>query len=741
MGKVIEYEIQYIKGVGPKRAEVFAKEGLRTFNELIAYFPKTYIDRNSVSSIAALSRIIRTELDDNFRNSKLNDISFKTEYTVVGKVISKKVGELRNRRKILNLVISDGSGVNCKVVFFNRAEYFDKSIQEEQYLVVSGYPENDKFFDVSFVHPELEIIDEEDKDLYQKGGILPKYKLPETFLHAGISQRVLRKIFKELINSKRIFLDETLPESLINDMKLPRIEDCFRILHFPDDFQKLETARFRIKFEETLLFQLALIALRKIQETTESGLFIEKNTGNVKKFYKNLPFELTSGQINSLKDLFSDFASGKPMNRLLQGDVGSGKTIVSMIAILAVIDSGYQVAFMAPTEILAEQHFNTFNRFFADYGIKTVQLVGGQKKKLRADIKEQVASGEAQIICGTHALFQADIVFNKLGFVVIDEQHRFGVSQRAELIALAKKSHLTADIMPHTLVMSATPIPRTLTMTAYGDLDVSTIKELPKNRKPIRTKVVFDQNREKVYDFIKSELNEGRQCYIVYPLVEKSEKMNFKAATEHFEELSTGIFSGYKVGLLHGQMLWYEKEDAMRDFLERKYDILVATTVIEVGIDIPNATIMVIEDAERFGLSQLHQLRGRVGRGEHQSTCLLFTKSHFQYHLNKTNLDPKERKAAIIRLKAMEETTDGFKISEIDLQLRGPGDVLGTRQAGMPNFRYIDLITDGDIISLGRKVAKNLLADDPKLNKTDNIVLKRALKQYINTGKEFFGIA
>lgn len=741
MAKQIEYEVQYIKGVGPKRAEVFAKEGLKTFSELAAYFPKSYIDRTSVSSIAALARTLRSEKDESFRNSKLNDISFKTEFTVIGKVINKKLNELRNRRKILTIIISDESGVNAKLVYFNRADYFEKAITDGEFLVVSGYPEPDKFFDVTFTHPEIELIDEEDKELYQKGGILPKYRLPETFLRAGISQRVLRKIFRELITSKRIFLDETLPESLIEEMKLPRIEDSYKTLHFPDDFQTLEKARFRIKFEETLLFQLALIALRKIQEITESGLVIEKNTSNVKKFYKNLPFELTNGQITSLKDIFHDFSSGKPMNRLLQGDVGSGKTIVSMIAILAVIDSGYQVAFMAPTEILAEQHFNTFKRLFADYGINIVQLVGGQKKRLRTDIKEQVASGEAQIICGTHALFQADIVFNKLGFVVIDEQHRFGVSQRAELIAMAKKSHLSADIMPHTLVMSATPIPRTLTMTAYGDLDVSIIKEMPKNRKPIRTKVVFDQNREKVYEFIKYELDEGRQCYIVYPLVEKSEKMDFKAATEHFEELSTGIFNGYKVGLLHGQMLWYEKEDAMRDFLEKKYDILVATTVIEVGIDIPNATIMVIEDAERFGLSQLHQLRGRVGRGEHQSTCLLFTKSHFQYHLKNVNLDPKERKAAIIRLKAMEETTDGFRISEIDLQLRGPGDILGTRQAGLPNFKYIDLITDGDIISLGRKIAQNLLKDDPKLNKTDNIVLKRALRQYINSGKEFFGIA
>ncbi|OGU59428.1 MAG: ATP-dependent DNA helicase RecG [Ignavibacteria bacterium GWF2_33_9] len=741
MAKHIEYEIQYLKGVGPRRAEVFAEEGIKTFNDLAVYFPRTYIDRSSMSSIAALAKILKNDNEENLRNVKFNEISFKKEYSILGKVINKKLTEINRFKKILNIIISDGSGVNCKIVFFNRADYFDKAVEIGNYLVVSGYPENDKFFEVNFVHPELEIIDESEQELYQKGAILPKYKLPDGFVKAGINQRLLRKIFRDLISSKKIILDETLPESLLQELKLPGVEECCQILHFPDNFQILEAARYRIKFEESLLFQLSLISLRKIQEITETGLIIEKNTENVKRFYKNLPFQLTQGQINALKDIFADFASGKPMNRLLQGDVGSGKTIVSMIAILAVVDMGYQVAFMAPTELLAEQHLHTFEKFFEGYNINIVQLVGGQKKKLRDEVKVSIVSGEAQIICGTHALFQSDINFNKLGFVIIDEQHRFGVSQRAELIAMAKKSHFTADIMPHSLVMSATPIPRTLTMTAYGDLDVTVIKERPKNRKAILTKVVYEQNRDKVNDYIKSEINSGRQCYFVYPLVEKSEKMELKAATEYYEELKEGIFRDYRVGLLHGQMLWYEKEVAMREFLDKNFDILIATTVIEVGIDIPNATIMVIEEADRFGLAQLHQLRGRVGRGEHQSTCFLFTKNHFQYHMKSAKIDLQDRKAAIIRLKAMEETTDGFKISEIDLKLRGPGDVLGTRQAGMPHFKYIDLITDADIISFGRKIAQNLLKDDPKLNKVENIPLKRAVKAYINSGKEFFGIA
>ncbi len=739
--QIIEYETQYIRGVGPKRAEILAKEGLETLYDLLAYFPTSYIDRNSVRSIKELSKIIRREKEINFKDIKINDLKFKTEYSIVGKIekISEKTYGFN--KKLIVYIISDGSGEKAKITFFNRIQYYSKDFNVGDWLIVNGIPDSDKYFDVNFTHPEIEKIDEEDTEIYERGGIIPKYKLPVSFSKNFINQKTLRRIIFEIITSKKVFLDETLPSYILTDFKLPKIDDCFKTLHFPDNYNQLERARYRIKFEESLLFQLALKSTRKNQIVREKGLIIEKNSPRVKNLYKNLPFELTNHQINALKDIFNDFRSGKPMNRLLQGDVGSGKTIVSIISMLAVIDAGYQVAFMAPTELLAEQHYNTLHNLLKNYNVKIVQLLGGQKKSLRNDIYESIASGEANVICGTHALFQSDVQFNKLGYVIIDEQHRFGVTQRAELIKLAKQSHQELDVLPHTLVMSATPIPRTLTMTVYGDLDLSIIKELPKNRIPIKTKVVFEQNRLKVYEFLENQINEGRQVYIVYPLVEKSEKIDLKAATEYYEHLKIDVFQNYRVGLLHGQLLPYEKEDVMKAFLSKEYDILVSTTVIEVGIDVANASVMVIENAERFGLSQLHQLRGRIGRGPYQSYCFLFAKENFQYHINKTKLDPKEQKAAIIRLKAMEETNDGFKIAEIDLQLRGPGDILGTRQSGLPNFRYLDIVNDSEIIALSRNLAENILKVDKDLSNPENYILKISLRKYLNKGREFMGIA
>jgi ATP-dependent DNA helicase RecG len=739
--KVIEYETQYIKGVGPKRAEILAKVGLETYEDLLTFFPTSYIDRNSVSSIKELRKIITKEKEFDYKNLQIKDLKFKTEYSAIAqieKISEKKYGL---NKKLLVFILSDGSGEKAKITFFNRIQYFLKSFQVGDWLIVSGIPDNDKYYDVNFTHPEIEKIDEEDTEIYKRGGILPKYKLPEIFLKSSINQKSLRKIIFEIINTKKVLPDETLPEYILNDLELPKIEECYKTLHFPDNFKKLEKARYRIKFEESLLFQLALKSTRKNQKVAEKGIIVERNSQRVKKLYRSLPYELTNHQINALKDIFADFTSGKPMNRLLQGDVGSGKTIVSIFSMLAVIDAGYQVAFMAPTELLVEQHYNTLKNLLKDYNVNIIQLVGNQKKSLRNNIYDSISSGEANIICGTHALFQSDVQFNKLGLVVIDEQHRFGVSQRAELIKLAKQSHQELDILPHTLVMSATPIPRTLTMTVYGDLDLSVIKELPKNRIPIKTKVVFEYNRIKVYEFIENQINEGRQVYIVYPLIEKSEKLDLKAATEYYEHLKNDFFKNYRIGLLHGQLAPSEKEDIMKKFLSKEYDILVSTTVIEVGIDVANASVMVIENAERFGLSQLHQLRGRIGRGPYQSYCFLFTKDNFQYNLIKTKLDPKEQKAAIIRLKAMEETSDGFKIAEIDLQLRGPGDILGTRQSGLPYFRYLDIVNDVEIISFSRNLADNILKNDKDLSNKDNLILKMSLRKYLNKGKEFMGIA
>jgi ATP-dependent DNA helicase RecG len=373
--------------------------------------------------------------------------------------------------------------------------------------------------------------------------------------------------------------------------------------------------------------------------------------------------------------------------------------------------------------------------------IKVSQLVGGMKAKYKREVLESISSGETKIIVGTHAMFESEINYCRLGYIIIDEQHRFGVAQRAELKRLASDSFVGGGISPHILVMTATPIPRTLSMTLYGDLDVSIIREMPKNRKPIITKVTFESQMSVVYDFIKKQLDSGRQAYIVYPLVEKSEKLELKAATEHFESLRANVFEKYTCGLLHGQMFWYEKDDAMKDFLSLKYQVLVATTVIEVGIDVPNATVMLIENAERFGLSQLHQLRGRVGRGSEQSYCILSTKEHFKYHIRKEALFGEERKAAIIRLKTMEETCDGFKIAETDLMLRGPGDMLGTRQTGLPDFKYTDLTADGDIISLARNEARSILDKDITLSTDENSIIRTTLGRIQSSHGNFFGIA
>jgi len=402
-----------------------------------------------------------------------------------------------------------------------------------------------------------------------------------------------------------------------------------------------------------------------------------------RQLLERLPFELTSAQKRVLREIIADLQRAEPMNRLLQGDVGSGKTIVAVLAIVYAVDNGFQAAIMAPTEILAEQHFHTFQRYLEPLGITVVQLVGGQKQKLRRELLEQIASGKASVIVGTHALFQQTVEYHRLGLIVIDEQHRFGVMQRAALRERAMQSYQEAAVAPHILVMSATPIPRTLAMTLYGQ-------------------------------FVREQVRQGYQAYFVYPLVEQSEKLQLKSAVEHYEYLQQKIFPDLRIGLLHGQMFWYEKEDVMRAFKNREYDILVATTVIEVGIDVPQATIMVIENAERFGLAQLHQLRGRVGRGAAQSYCFLVTKDHFRYHLAARNATA-ERNATVVRLRTMERTTNGFEIAEVDLQLRGPGDLLGTRQSGLPEFRFVDLVRDGDIISAARREAFAIVERDPQL--------------------------
>lgn len=733
-------ELQFLKGIGPKKALALKSEGISTYYELLCYFPKSYIVRNNSTNIATLAYQLKQESKFSFQELDLYKINLHSHNQVIGKIINKKIIEIPPKRKILKLVLSDNSNVDCEVIFFNRVHFFDKLYTPGQLLFVSGIASTDKYSPVKFIHPEIEIIEEDEVERYQKDGIVPKYKISETFIKNSINQNTIRSAIISIFENKLVYINENLPKYVLDKYNLLPINETFRELHFPHSLENLEKAKYRMKFEEILIFELALLSLRKTQKTIERGIIIPKNTDRVVKLYKSLPFKLTEDQISAIKNIFAEFQSGKPMNMLLQGDVGSGKTLVAIFTMLAAIDSGYQVALMAPTELLAEQHQKTMNIFLSGFGVRTELLVSSLNTRRRREVYESISSGEANIICGTHSLFQSTVQFNKLAYIIIDEQHKFGVNQRAELMKIAKASHLEDSIYPHVLVMSATPIPRTLSMTLYGDLDVTIIRQKPANRKPIKTKVVFDQNRQQINDFVKKELSAGRQCYYVFPLVEKSEKLELKAATEFMEHLQKDVFPEFKIGLLHGQMLGYEKDDAMTAFLNKQYDILVSTVIIEVGIDVPNATIMIIENAERFGLAQLHQLRGRVGRSDLQSYCFLFTKTEYQYHIGKSKIDISDHKAAIVRLKAMESTNDGFEIAEIDLQLRGPGDVMGMRQSGFPEFKFIDLVKDGDIISHVRRLAEDILADDPHLNSTENSVLKKALQQYTKNRNNYYRI-
>lgn len=732
-------KLQYIKGIGPKKAEAFVKDGIHSPRDLVNYFPRTYIDRSSVGSLKALELRIRQE-SSSFGESFNFAYSTQTEVIVVVFISSVEEKEFSKKRKMLRLKLSDGSGGKAEIVFWSYVDFFKKLYKPGKHITVSGKPEINRYGAITFHHPEIEKFDPDDKELYSQGKILPIYKLTENMRKAKIGNRQLREIISNVLPNEIDKVRETLPDTLLEKYKLPDKKMAVWNLHFPDDSKLMERSKIRMKFEEIFFFELFLALVQKdFKETEKSPIFNPKST-LARNLYDNLPFSLTKAQTRVIREIASDMESGKPMNRLLQGDVGSGKTIVALLSMLIAIDNGCQVALMAPTEILAEQHFHSISKYLEDLNIGVVQLLGGQRKKIREEVKDKIITQEAKVIVGTHAMFQSDVEYNKLGLIVIDEQHRFGVAQRGELRDLGKQS-FGNEYVPHVLVMSATPIPRTITLTAYGDLDISIIDELPRNRKPIKTKIVYESQLHEVYNFITDQVDAGKQAYIVFPLVEKSEKMDLKSAVEHYEKLSTEVFYGYKCGLLHGQMLWYEKEDTMRDFLNKEYQILIATTVIEVGIDIPNATVMLIQNAERFGLSQLHQLRGRVGRGVDQSFCLLATKDHFKFQIRKKENQNEDRQSAIVRLKTMEETTDGFRISEVDLNLRGPGDILGTRQSGLPDFKFVELAKDGVIIKHARKEAFSIFEHDPKLKKPENSHLKEVLTENYAQSIKYFDIA
>ncbi len=690
----LDKSIQYIKGVGPKRAQTLGRLGIHTIKDLLYYFPRTYQDRSRVEEI-----------------SNLTD---GTTAMVKGIVSNIKSFRTRGWKSVFEASVGDGTGI-LQVKWFNRpyqSEIFQVDDHIFLYGKVSLYKQS-----LHMVNPEYEIASDEDGP-GKSVGILPVYPLTE-----DMRQISFRKLMKTVVDEHFHKVDEIFTDDIIKKHKFVPITYAIKNIHFPDSLDSLEESKRRLKYEEFFLFETAM-ALRKcnIKETKGYKFRIGPNVEN--HIYKLFPFKLTRSQEKAVKDIHEDMCSVRPMNRLLQGDVGSGKTAVAVYALLAAIANGFQTAFMAPTEILAEQHYRTLKDFLANAKVKVLLLTGGLKSKIRKENIERISQGEVDLVIGTHALIEKDVEFKKLGLIVIDEQHKFGVRQRTRL---RQKGHKP---QPDVLVMTATPIPRTLSLTVFGDLDVSIIDELPPGRTPVETYRVTARKQSDAYEFIRKEVKNGRQVFVVYPLVKESEKLDLKAATVEAKRLQDEVFPELKVGLLHGQMKSEEKDKTMSDFIKHKYDILVSTIVIEVGIDVPNATVMAIEHAERFGLAQLHQLRGRIGRSSHHSYCLLFG-------------TPKSVESRQ-RLKIMLETNDGFRIAEEDLRLRGPGEFFGTRQHGLPEFKIGDIINDYNILRLARDDAFKLVDESRKLKTSgtskQQILLKRITEGFkdkldlINTG-------
>jgi len=685
-----KHEILYIKGVGPKRAEAFAKLGLEYASDLFAVYPRDYLTRTTIR-----------EMD---RHRDQNVI-------ISGKIIDKYLPKRPNHPT--RIIINDGTA-SIECLIWGNAFYRQRQFMEgDQYMVWGKVTYN--FFErkVQFDlrdHKKFEAGDDE----LLKYPLIPVYILSGELKKTWIKPLNLTKIIFNALKNHSGDVKDVLTEDIRSKNNLLEHKQALLRTHYPHSVDDIEHARQTLAFEELFFLQLVTALKKKSIEQEEKGISFDKTGESPAKLVKeHLGFELTGAQKRVIKEIHSDMKLSRPMNRLLQGDVGSGKTIVAVICMLIAIENGYQCAFMCPTEILAEQHYKTLKDYLDKLGIRSVILTGGQKKKLRTEILDDIKTGKAQVVVGTHAIIQETVEFKKLGFAIIDEQHKFGVMQRAKLRA--------KGLNPDVLVMTATPIPRTLSLTVYGDLDVSVIDELPKNRRAIKTGLRYEENRQDVYKFLRDEVKKGRQVYIVYPIIGESEKLDLKSAVKHYEILSKEIFPDLRLGLVHGRLPWQEIDETIEEFKHGKIDILVSTTVIEVGIDIPNATIMVIEEAQRFGLSQLHQLRGRVGRGAEQSYCILMAnkvkrKEDEGFVFN----GEQETTTADERLKVITKTTDGFKIAETDMRLRGPGEFFGIRQSGELKFSAADLSKDMLLIEKARETAFELVEDDPQLRKPEN---------------------
>lgn len=716
--------------VGPARAKAFIKAGLATVGDLLWYFPFRHIDRTTILTIGKAFELVKR--------------GFSNELTLIGTVLDSKAVSF-GKTRLLAVRISDKTGeLDC--IWFQGIEYFSKAFTPGQVVAFSGKPSISKRGDFQIIHPVFDrLTDEESTKFFNTGKMIPVYSVNQFFKEAGLGETGIRRIIDRAISTYINNIDETLPDSILQKHDLPSLKETVRELHQPTSFDAVQRAQKRLKFEEFFFFQLNALAKREEFRRTAKGIQFRVKTRLVKDLIEKLPFTLTKAQLRVLHEIKEDMFSPQPMMRLLQGDVGSGKTVVALIAMLMAIDSGYQTTLMVPTEVLASQHFKNLSRYISiineqnGYRLTIELLTGSTSARERKRIFSSLAEGEVDILVGTHALFEDKVEFNHLGLIVIDEQHRFGVEHRARLI---QKSET-----PDVLVMTATPIPRTLSMTVFGELDVSTIDELPANRIQIRTAIRGESALGGIYGFIRSEVGSGRQAFIVFPLVEESEKLDLKAAQEGYEEITTHHLPDLRVGLLHGRMKWKEKEEVMNRFVTGEFDVLVSTTVIEVGVDIPNATVMLIHEAHRFGLSQLHQLRGRIGRGADQSYCILLTKDEIVASAGKLQQQIEylpqqilDRWRSITRLKAMEQSSDGFKLSEIDLKMRGPGDIFGKKQSGIPEFRYCDLANDSAIMLSAKDQAQLIVNSDPGLKEPQNSVIARAIERRIHSEDNFYGI-
>ena len=681
---LLQTPIEYLKGVGPQRGDLLRKElGIFKYQDLVNFYPNRYIDRT--------------------RYFKINELQNNTaDVQIIGKIVHVKTIEFGKNQKRLVATFADETG-QMELVWFQGIKWIKESLKLNEICVVFG---KCSLFGSNFnmSHPEIELLAEHEKSL--RSAMQPVYPSTETLNNRGISNRTINKMMQQLFLETQDLFTETLPDYLTQEMKMISKKTALFNIHFPKSQELLAKAQFRLKFEELFYIQLQLITKNLIRKHKIKGHPFTKVGEKFNDFFNNhLPFDLTNAQKRVVKEIRNDMGNTAQMNRLLQGDVGSGKTIVAFMSMLLAIDNGFQSCLMAPTEILANQHFNGLSELAKDLNINIKMLTGSTKTKDRKVIHESLDDGTLDIIIGTHALLEDKVKFNNLGLAIIDEQHRFGVEQRSKLW---KKN----TVPPHVLVMTATPIPRTLAMSLYGDLDISVIDELPPGRKPIQTVHRFDSNRLKVWKFIRDEIALGRQIYIVYPLIQESEKMDFKDLMDGYESISRDFpLPDYAISILHGKMKPADKDAEMKRFSEGKTNIMVATTVIEVGVNIPNASVMIIESAERFGLSQLHQLRGRVGRGAEQSYCILMT-SHKLSNDSKTRMD------------TMVATNDGFEIAEVDLKLRGPGDLMGKQQSGVLNLQIADLVKDRQILILARNYATTILKDDAPLQKPENIILK-----------------